>query len=121
MDIVKWRESLRRKAYELAREAASKISGTVMLIGSYARGDFGVDSDIDLLVVADFKEPPHRRLLDFKPPPGVEIIAMTLQEVFRVVEKCYPVAADIAIGVVLKDDLGVADVLVAKARRCLKK
>jgi hypothetical protein len=34
------------------------------------------------------------------------------------VERCYPIAADIALGVVLKDGLGVARMLVELARRC---
>lgn len=118
MDIFEWRARLMEAALEVARKVASRVQGTVFLVGSYARGDFSADSDVDLLVVAEFSEPPHRRLLGVW-APGVEVIALTPGEVFRVVEKCYPLARDVALGVVLKDDLGIAERLVALARRCV--
>ncbi|KUO79472.1 MAG: DNA polymerase subunit beta [Pyrobaculum sp. JCHS_4] len=114
----RFREGLRARALALASAAAGALPGTVLLVGSYARGDFSEDSDVDLLVVAEFREPPHRRLLDADVPPGVEVIALTPQEALRAVERCYPIAADIALGVVLKDGLGVARMLVELARRC---
>lgn len=45
---------------------------------------------------------------------------MTPREILKAVEKCYPIAADAAIGAVIKDEMGIADVLMAKARGCLK-
>jgi hypothetical protein len=44
----------------LAKAAAEALPGTVFLVGSFARGDFSEDSDVDLLVVAEFSEPSHR-------------------------------------------------------------
>ena len=103
-----------------AGEVAAKIRGTALLVGSFARGDFSEDSDVDLLVVGDFREPPHRRLLDVW-APGVEIIALTPEEALKVVERCYPLAHDVALGIVLKDDLGLAERLISLARRCAEK
>jgi len=116
--MFRFREALRAKALALAKAAAEALPGTVFLVGSFARGDFSEDSDVDLLVVAEFSEPPHRRLLDVDVPPGVEVIALTPREAFRAVERCYPVAEDVALGVVLKDELGIAQRLVEFARRC---
>ncbi len=116
--MYRFREGLRARALALAEVAATALPGTVLLVGSFARGDFSEDSDVDLLVVAEFSEPPHRRLLDVDVPPGVEVIALTPREAFRAVERCYPVAEDVALGVVLKDELGIAQRLVESARRC---
>jgi len=116
MEVARWREELRKRALSLALEAAAQIHGTVFLVGSYARGDFGEDSDVDLLVIAHFTEPPHRRLLHLTLP--VEVIALTPEEAIVAVEKCYPIAYDIALGIVLKDELSIADMLIQKARRC---
>ena len=116
--LRRFREGLRARALALASAAAGALPGTVLLVGSYARGDFSEDSDVDLLVVAEFREPPHRRLLDADVPPGVEVIALTPREALRAVERCYPIAADVALGVVLKDGLGVARMLAELARRC---
>ena len=118
-EIIKWREELRRRALELAKRVAERVHGTVFLVGSYARGDFSVDSDVDVVVIGDFSGPPHRRLLNLDIPPGVEVLAFNVNEILRIVERCYPLALDIAIGVVLKDELGIADELIDGARRCL--
>jgi hypothetical protein len=71
-----------------------------------------------LLVVAEFSEPSHRRLLDTDIPPGVEVIALTPRVALRAVERCYPIARDVALGVVIRDGLGIAERLVELARRC---
>ncbi len=119
-NIIKWREGLRRRALELARRIAEEVHGTVFLVGSYARGDFAEDSDIDVLIISNFNEPPHRRLLNINTPPNVEVLAFNVNEVLRVVNKCYPLALDIAIGVVLKDELGISSELIAKAKKCIE-
>jgi len=116
--VFRFRETLRARALALAKAAAEALPGTVFLVGSFARGDFSEDSDVDLLVVAEFSEPPHRRLLDADIPPGVEVIALTPREALRAVERCYPIARDLALGVVLRDGLGIAERLVELARRC---
>ena len=58
--VRRWREGLRARTLELARKAAEVIGGTVFLIGSFARGDFSEDSDVDLLATNRFDGPPHR-------------------------------------------------------------
>ncbi|MGC9135387.1 nucleotidyltransferase domain-containing protein [Caldivirga sp.] len=118
--IIEWRRRLRDRAIELAKLIAGEVNGTVLLVGSYARGDFNVDSDVDVLVVAEFTEPPHRRLLNINMPPNVEVIALNIHEAINAVGKCYPIAHDIALGVVLKDDLGIARELIEHARRCIR-
>ncbi|ADN50726.1 nucleotidyltransferase domain-containing protein [Vulcanisaeta distributa] len=118
--IIKWREELRSRALELARQVADRVHGTVFLVGSYARGDFAEDSDIDVVVIGDFNEPPHRRLLDLDTPPNVEVLAFNVNEVFKIVDRCYPLALDIALGIVLRDDLGISSELVVRARRCVR-
>ena len=40
--------------------ARRRISA-IILYGSFARGDFHEGSDVDLIVVGDFRERPHRR------------------------------------------------------------
>jgi len=47
---------------DLAREirARWRIS-VIILYGSFARGDFHEGSDIDLIIVGDFSERPHKR------------------------------------------------------------
>ena len=119
MAVVEWRRRLREEALRRAAEVVSRVRGTVFLVGSFARGDFSEDSDVDLLVVGEFGEPPHRRLLDVW-VPGVEVIALTVREAFNAVAKCYPVAEDVALGIVLRDDLALADELIRLARRCAK-
>jgi predicted nucleotidyltransferase len=68
--VFRFREALRARALALAKAAAEALPGTVFLVGSFARGDFSEDSDVDLLVAAEFSEPLHRRLLDADIPPG---------------------------------------------------
>jgi hypothetical protein len=76
------------------------------------------DSDIDVLIIAQFAEPPHRRLMNLDVPPGVEVIALTVNEALNAVTKCYPIAQDIALGITLKDDLGIAEKLISLAKAC---
>jgi len=56
--VFRFREALRARALALAKAAAEALPGTVFLVGSFARGSFSEDSDVDLLVVAEFSEPP---------------------------------------------------------------
>jgi hypothetical protein len=60
--------------------AAAKASpGMIFLVSSFARGYFSEDSDVDLLVVAEFSEPLTAVFLDVDIPPGVEVITLTPQ------------------------------------------
>lgn len=118
MEALEWRRRLKEEALAKARRLAERVGGTVFLVGSYARGDFSEDSDVDLLVVGLFTEPPHKRLMGVW-EPGVEVIALTVDEALKAVEKCYPLARDVALGVVLRDELKIAEALVEKAKRCI--
>lgn len=49
---------------EIVRRLVKAIDpDRIVLFGSRARGDARVDSDVDLLVVKDSDEPPHRRVI----------------------------------------------------------
>ena len=55
-------------AREAARRIAARHQGVqrVLLFGSFARGDYGVRSDLDLLVIVSSADKPvHERLTDF--------------------------------------------------------
>ncbi len=48
---------------ELAKELRRKYDvREIIVFGSYARGDLNKGSDIDLLIVGDFKEKFHKRI-----------------------------------------------------------
>ena len=72
MEIVKERRRLRQRIIEEARRWARSLpfKATVILIGSYARGDFNLWSDVDVIVISEFRGNPLRRLerIDF---PGL--------------------------------------------------
>ena len=40
---------------------ARRHVSTIILYGSFSRGDFHEGSDVDLIVVGDFRERPHKR------------------------------------------------------------
>jgi len=51
------------KLKELAKELRIKYKvNEIIVFGSYARGDLNEGSDIDLLIVGDFKEKFHKRI-----------------------------------------------------------
>lgn len=116
--VNEWREGLKRRALDTARETAEALVGfTVLLIGSYARGIL-VRIVVWISWWGDFTEPPHRRLLSVDLPGNVKAIALNMHEAIR---RCYSPAQDVALGIVLRDDLGVADRLIEMARGCLKR
>lgn len=55
MEIIEKRRRLRERRIEEAREWVSKLPFrvTAILIGSYARGDFNIWSDIDILLISE--------------------------------------------------------------------
>ncbi|WP_373469194.1 nucleotidyltransferase domain-containing protein [Acidianus infernus] len=57
-DIIKRRIKERGRVITEARSFANSLKGhfSAFLIGSYARGDFNVWSDVDILIIGDFKE-----------------------------------------------------------------
>jgi len=111
MEVIKERRRLRERRIEEAREWVSKIPlrVTAILIGSYARGDFNLWSDIDILLISeDFVGNPLDRLRSIDAPPGYQIIALTPKEFKTLMEKRETMALEaIEYGVVLRDDLKI--------------
>jgi len=56
MEIIREREKTRRKVISEAKAWAKTLQfkSTVILVGSYARGDFNLWSDVDILLIANF-------------------------------------------------------------------
>ena len=74
------------------RGAARRRISVIILYGSFARGDFHEGSDIDLIIVGDFHERPHRRaaaILDLTDLP-VEPICYTEEEFAELVRSGNP-------------------------------
>jgi predicted nucleotidyltransferase len=118
LGIVEQRRLMREEAIRTARGFAERVKAcfekvSVVLIGSYARGDFNEWSDVDVLIVVE-KAPsnPLERmdcLLERCPPPtGVEPIILSLSEFMRQKHLATPLYTE-ACGqvVVLVDDLGL--------------
>jgi len=75
-DIIKRREEERRRVIEKLKTYTNKLKKslgkvTVVLFGSYARGDFNVWSDIDVIIISEgFKNIRFPlRCLELKDPP----------------------------------------------------
>ncbi|MEJ2770733.1 MULTISPECIES: nucleotidyltransferase domain-containing protein [unclassified Stygiolobus] len=111
-DIIAERERKRREVIEKARAYVNSLKGrySAFLIGSYARGDFNVWSDIDVLLIGDFRGNPLERLLGLDFPPNFEVIPLTEEEFHKALEKNNPITWDVrSKGVVLRDDLGLCE------------
>ncbi len=80
------RDEVLSLARETARRIAARHSGVVkiLLFGSFARADYGIHSDLDLLVIVNNSERPVReRLEDFledAPVYPTDVIVYTEQE-----------------------------------------
>ena len=110
MEVVKERRRLRQRIIDEARRWARSLpfKATVILIGSYARGDFNLWSDVDVIVISEFRGNPLRRLARIDFPPGYEVIPLTLQEFRRLVDRGAGLAVEaMRYGVVLRDDYRV--------------
>ncbi|MEM1769132.1 MAG: nucleotidyltransferase domain-containing protein [Saccharolobus sp.] len=109
MEVIKRREEKRREVIENARKWASSLNfrTSAILIGSYARGDFNLWSDVDIVIISDtFKENPLERLKKIDPPPGFQIIPLNLEELEKLHNKKDILAREILEhGVILRDDL----------------
>ncbi|MEM1928311.1 MAG: nucleotidyltransferase domain-containing protein [Acidilobaceae archaeon] len=76
----------RRDVVEALEKLARELNATVYLFGSYARGDFTLESDVDIIVVCEcFKEvryPDRVALVRAKLPAEFEfdVIALTPAE-----------------------------------------
>ena len=113
MEAIKERVRAREGIVNEAKAWAQKLAfpATVILIGSYARGDFNLWSDVDLLLIADFRGSPLERLKGLDFPAGFEVIPLTLSELLRLVEKRDVLAVEALNGIYLRDDLGVEGLL----------
>lgn len=111
MEIIKERKKTREKIIKKAKKWAQslKIPCTAILIGSYARGDFNLWSDIDIVIISPtFKGNPIERLKTINTPPGYEIIPITPQELNKLLKKKEPLALEILKqGITLRDDLKI--------------
>jgi len=86
--VIRWpddktvREALQEWALETKRNRQEVLE--IGYFGSYARGDWGVGSDVDLIViVAESELPRERRAVEFgteKLPVPVDLIVYTLRE-----------------------------------------
>ena len=89
--VLKWpdRETVDEAARTWANAEATRHSGLLRLgyFGSYARGDWGVGSDLDLVaVLSDCSEPFERRNLSWSLnslPVPAELLVYTEQELHR--------------------------------------
>ncbi|QOJ79807.1 nucleotidyltransferase domain-containing protein [Infirmifilum lucidum] len=96
---------------EEVRKFAESLRGrySVFLVGSYARGDFNVWSDVDVVVVGEFKGNPLQRLRELDAPPGFELIPLTEEELMDRVTKRDPLALELVnYGVPVRDDFHLA-------------
>lgn len=83
MEVIEERRKLRRKVIERASSWARGLPFklTAVLVGSYARGDFNLWSDVDILLISEqFKGGPVDRLRALAIPSGLEVIPLTKDE-----------------------------------------
>ncbi|MBS7645676.1 MAG: nucleotidyltransferase domain-containing protein [Candidatus Bathyarchaeia archaeon] len=113
MEVLRRRRKLAERAVEAASEwvAGLPFKVTAILIGSYARGDFNLWSDVDILLLSDnFKGGPVDRLSILDVPPGFQVIPLTLKEFEKLLKKRNPVAVEaLNSGIILKDDFKLGE------------
>ena len=110
MEVVEKRIEERNKIIQEAKAYSKNLSFkcSVLLIGSYARGDFNLWSDIDLLIISNFSGNPLERLKDIDFPPGYETIMLTPEEINKMKMKNDKFITDaLKDGVTLRDDLRI--------------
>lgn len=111
MEVIKRRERKRIEVIEAARKWVSNLNFRVsaILIGSYARGDFNLWSDVDILLISDtFKGNPLDRLKTLDPPAGFQIIPISMEE-FKILLRKKDILVEQALkrGVILRDDFQI--------------
>ncbi len=111
MEIVKERMGIRERVIEEAADWARKLpfTATAVLVGSYARGDFNLWTDVDVILVSDtFKGSPLDRLRMLDTPPAYQVVPLTPEEFKRLVEKGDQLAIEaLTIGVILREDVKI--------------
>lgn len=112
MEVIEQRKRRRAEVIETARRWVSGLNfeASAILIGSYARGDFNLWSDVDILLISDnFKGSPLNRLMNIDPPPGFQVIPLNIEE-FTILSKKKDILIEEALryGVFLRDDLQIS-------------
>ena len=110
MKILEERRRHREEVINEVKQWAMDLpfKATVILIGSYARGDFNVWSDVDIVLISELTGSPLDRLKKINYPPGFEVIPLTLDEFLRMLKKKNPIAVEaIERGVILRDDFNI--------------
>jgi hypothetical protein len=121
--IIEERRRRREQALRKAREFANCVNTTlgsdvtVVLFGSYARGDFNEWSDIDILVMTNHDLPSNpltrldpviRCITETRAP--IEPVVISRSEFTRLISKKNPLALDVLNnGIVLIGNLGLKD------------
>ena len=118
-EVIERRRRLREEAINRARAFAECARGklgrlTAIVFGSYARGDFNVWSDVDLLLVVDRPLPPSplKRLgmieECLRVASDVEPLVLTASELKERLGKGDPAVVEaVGEGVIVLDDLGL--------------
>lgn len=120
--VVELRKRLREEAIERARVFAECVRRlgrvTVVVFGSYARGDFNVWSDIDVLIITDAALPsnPLRRLDAIEEclliASNVEPIILTINEFRDRLRKRDPAVVEaVERGIVVLDELKLEELV----------
>jgi len=107
VSIIQRRKQLRKKAITKVTNWAKKLKlkTTIIIFGSYARGDFNLWSDIDVIIIAETNKPITQRLQDIDYPPQLEIIYLTPQEFQKLLNKKEPYIIEaIQKGIIIRDD-----------------
>lgn len=109
MEVIEKRTRLREQVIRRASNWAERlpIKATAILTGSYARGDFNLWSDVDILLVSeDFKGGPVERLKALDIPSRFQVIPLTPKEFRRLLTRRDHLALEaVESGIMLRDDL----------------
>ncbi|MEM1558569.1 MAG: nucleotidyltransferase domain-containing protein [Candidatus Bathyarchaeia archaeon] len=111
MEILKERERLREKVLDDCKKWAVSLpfKASAILIGSYARGDFNLWSDVDIVLISDLTGTPLEKLKRIDYPPGFEVIPLTLAEFLTLLRRGNPMATEaVEKGIILRDDFNIA-------------
>ena len=110
MEIIEKRKREREKVIKQVKEFARHLKSkcTVLLIGSFARGDFNLWSDVDLLIIGNFSGNPLERLKNIDLPAGYEAILLTPDELIsRRGKNDSFIEEALQQGIIVRDDFGL--------------
>jgi predicted nucleotidyltransferase len=101
-EIVERRRREQAELIELARGYVAKLANRLpvvaaAVVGSVARGDFNVWSDVDVLVVADglpARAPDRSALLLADAPPRVQPVGFTREELAQAAQRRNPMVRE---------------------------